>query len=138
MSKKNKKGFTLAELLIVVAIIAVLVAISIPIFSSQLEKSRKAVDLANVRSAKAAAVAEYMNTDMTESRTYYFDAATGTVKDLDRARGNIKGYGKSHHPFDQDKDDASVRPIPERPAALLLLRSKQMELSRQNGNFRDR
>ncbi len=36
----NKKGFTLAELLIVVAIIAVLVAISIPIFSSQLRKSR--------------------------------------------------------------------------------------------------
>lgn len=110
MSKKNKKGFTLAELLIVVAIIAVLVAISIPIFNSQLEKSRKAVDLANVRSAKAAAVAEYMNTDMTESRTYYYDAATGTVKDLDRARGNIKGYGKSHHPFEQDKDGASGTP----------------------------
>ncbi len=41
--KENKKGFTLAELLIVVAIIAVLVAISIPIFTSQLEKSRDAV-----------------------------------------------------------------------------------------------
>jgi prepilin-type N-terminal cleavage/methylation domain-containing protein len=45
--KKNKKGFTLAELLTVVAIIAVLVAISIPIFTSQLEKSREAVDLAD-------------------------------------------------------------------------------------------
>ena len=39
MWTKNKKCFTLAELLIVVAIIGVLVAISIPIFSSQLEKS---------------------------------------------------------------------------------------------------
>ena len=48
---KNKKGFTLAELLIVVAIIAVLVAISIPVFTSQLETSREATDLANVRSA---------------------------------------------------------------------------------------
>ncbi|MGN8738498.1 type IV pilin protein [Bilifractor sp. HCP3S3_D3] len=110
MWTKNKKGFTLAELLIIVAIIAVLVAISIPIFSSQLEKSRKAVDLANVRSAKAAAAAEYMNTDMTESRTYYYDAATGTVMNLQAARGNIKGYGKSHHPFAQDKDGASGRP----------------------------
>ena len=36
--KKKRKGFTLAELLIVVAIIAVLVAIGIPIFTSQLEK----------------------------------------------------------------------------------------------------
>ena len=47
--KKNNKGFTLAELLIVVAIIAVLVAIAIPIFTSQLEKSREATDLSNAR-----------------------------------------------------------------------------------------
>ena len=53
INRKNKKGFTLAELLIVVAIIGVLVAISIPIFTSQLEKSREATDLANMRSAYA-------------------------------------------------------------------------------------
>lgn len=51
--RKNEKGFTLAELLIVVAIIGVLVAISIPIFTSQLEKAREATDLANMRSAYA-------------------------------------------------------------------------------------
>lgn len=51
---RNKKGFTLAELLIVVAIIAVLVAIAIPIFSSQLEKAREATDMANIRAAYAA------------------------------------------------------------------------------------
>ena len=56
-NKRNKKGFTLAELLIVVAIIAVLVAIAIPIFTQQLEKSREASDVANVRSAYAEAVA---------------------------------------------------------------------------------
>ena len=47
--RKNNKGFTLAELLIVVAIIAVLVAIAIPIFTSQLEKSRESTDAANLR-----------------------------------------------------------------------------------------
>ena len=48
---KSDRGFTLAELLIVVAIIGVLVAIAIPIFTSQLERSREAVDLSDVRSA---------------------------------------------------------------------------------------
>ena len=52
-NSRLKKGFTLAELLIVVSIIAVLVAIGIPIFTSQLEKSREAVDLSEVRSAYA-------------------------------------------------------------------------------------
>lgn len=53
--KLNKKGFTLAELLVVVAIIGVLVAISIPIFTSQLEKAREATDEANLRSLYAEA-----------------------------------------------------------------------------------
>ena len=48
---KSPNGFTLAELLIVVAIIAILVAISIPVFTAQLKKSRLAVDEANIREA---------------------------------------------------------------------------------------
>ena len=51
--KQNKNGFTLMEILIVIAIIAVLIAVAIPVFASQLEKAREATDLANVRSAYA-------------------------------------------------------------------------------------
>ena len=55
----SRKAFTLAELLIVVAIIAVLVGISIPIFTAQKEKSAEATDIANMRAAKAAAIQLY-------------------------------------------------------------------------------
>ena len=41
---------------------AVLVAVSIPIFTRQLEKSREATDMANIiRAAKAAAVTAYLD-----------------------------------------------------------------------------
>ncbi|MBQ6401251.1 MAG: type II secretion system protein [Firmicutes bacterium] len=60
--KRNEKGFTLAELLIVVAIIAVLVAIAIPIFTAQLDKAKLATDTANAR----AAVAELVATALTD------------------------------------------------------------------------
>ena len=51
LKKRQNKGFTLMEMLIVVAIIAVLIAIAIPVFTSQLEKSRESTDAANIRSA---------------------------------------------------------------------------------------
>ena len=57
MKKNNNKGFTLMEMLIVVAIIAVLVAIAIPVFTNQLEKAREATDMANLRSAYAEVIA---------------------------------------------------------------------------------
>ena len=66
MRENGKKGFTLAELLIVVAIIAVLVAISIPIFSAQLEKSREATDAANIRSAYAEVSADMLTNESSD------------------------------------------------------------------------
>lgn len=50
---KKKSGFTLAELLIVISIIVLLTAISIPLFTSKLEKSRRAVDMSNARNIMA-------------------------------------------------------------------------------------
>ena len=64
MNKKlNKKGFTLMEMLIVVAIIAILVAIAIPTFTNALTKAKEATDVANLRAYYAEQVMNYMLDD---------------------------------------------------------------------------
>ena len=54
IKKNNKNGFTLAELLIVIAIISVLVSIAIPTFTSVLKTARQRVDDANARALASA------------------------------------------------------------------------------------
>ena len=88
MKKNNNKGFTLMEMLIVVAIIAVLVAIAIPVFTNQLEKSREATDAANIRSAYAEVMACAM-TNATEA-----DAAKNDVDVNDDTDGEYT-YSKT-------------------------------------------
>ena len=83
-------------------IIGVLVAISIPIFTAQLEKSRKAVDIANLHSAKAAAVAAYLsnekigNTQLGDGQTAAADdCMKGTTTDGNGYTGSDNEYGYS-------------------------------------------
>ena len=60
---KGKKGFTLMEMLIVVAIIVALLAIAIPAFNSALKKAKIAADEANVRSYYAEILINNMDAD---------------------------------------------------------------------------
>ena len=80
---RKNKGFTLAELLIVVAIIAVLVAIAIPIFSAQLEKAKEATDVANIRSAYAEVTAAYITDGGAHSAEVEIKSNTGDWKSED-------------------------------------------------------
>lgn len=80
MAKNNdmNEGFTMAELLVVVAIIAVLVAIAIPVFSSQLKNARLAVDHSAVRDAYA--VVQVAN----NTHEVVINGQTRTFEQLDR------------------------------------------------------
>ena len=109
MKKKLSKngGFTLVEMLIVVAIIAILVAVSIPLISRSLEKARDATDQANERAAKAEAAilllqtADYATIPGENATTVYnaligstgafYDAVNGKITST--APGGV-GYGK--------------------------------------------
>ena len=79
--KSNKKGFTIMEMLIVVAIIAVLAAIAIPTFNSALTKSKEAADVANVRAAYAQLQVAILTDDLT---------STGYATELEKTLGTGK------------------------------------------------
>ena len=116
------KGFTLAELLIVVAIIGVLVAISIPIFSGQLEKAREATDAANIRSQYAEVMADAImdSRDVNKNHTTYEPIqlrqqknewqSTGLKTNLEGVFGEIVGdYPKTGgQAWVEYKDDQAI------------------------------
>ena len=86
---KSKKGFTLIEMLIVVGIIAVLVAVSIPMVNSSLDKAKNATDAANERAAKAAVMVDYLSNNTKIEAGMKYDAANGKM-----STGSVDGYGR--------------------------------------------
>ena len=73
--REEKGGFTLAELLIVVAILLVLIAIAVPLFTGALGRAEAAVDSANQRAATSEAKVDYQLGNKSGSVTYiyYYD-----------------------------------------------------------------
>ena len=116
MKKLRKNGgFTLIEMLIVVAIIAILIAVSIPLINSALERARDATDQANERSAKTEAVLVYMGlgqvdfedfeggtfglnyaqTALLNNNAFYYDAAKGIITQTKPDAGYGRCTGKA-------------------------------------------
>ncbi|GEM_PF-6629707 len=79
-SIRNNKGFSLVELIVVVAIMAVLVGVTAPAMTRYIEKSRESTDLMNVRAA--------------------FSEVTAAVTTEDRTAT----YGKDNSPIYQNDD----------------------------------
>lgn len=81
--KSGKKGFTLMEMLIVVAIIAILVAIMIPTFTNALNKAKIATDEANLRAYYAECISEHLLNDK--------PLPTGTEQGFDGTKVTVDG-----------------------------------------------
>ena len=94
---KNKKGFTLMEMLIVVAIIAILIAIAIPTFASSLNKARIATDEANIRSGYASVMVRVLDPDnalaAANTTVTYTLNKDGSVSTADETKDNYTWQG---------------------------------------------
>ena len=69
MKKKMKKGFTLVEIMIVVAIIAILAAVAIPNFISYRKQSQATACIANLKQIQSAKELWFMNNSAAPSLT---------------------------------------------------------------------
>ena len=87
--KEERGGFTLAELLVVVAIVAVLVAIAVPVFTGALGNADKAVQDADIRSVKAVASTQILSSKDTDITTATQWKAEATV-DKEGNVGQVK------------------------------------------------
>ena len=93
LRKRGQKGFTLMEMLIVVAIIAVLIAIAIPVFMAQMNTARAETDTANIRSGYAAAVSAGMTNGINTGTTTYYLQKDGTVSETSSNDYTCQGSG---------------------------------------------
>ena len=97
----NKKGFTLMEMIIVVAIIAILAVITIPTLTAKTDSAEKAADAANLRSAKAVYQVMAME-GRTPAKGDIYDVATGEFVDKDTAaKADQLGQCSKHKPTTQ-------------------------------------
>ena len=92
MKRRNTKGFTLGEVLLVVAIISALTAIGIPSLMKEIDKAKLRVDQAHVQEAVSMATSQYAADHESVTVVYYYDANRSEIQKENR---NIYGYGKS-------------------------------------------
>ena len=95
MKKMNKKGFTLIEMLAVIAIIAVLVAIIVPAVGSSTLKAKASTDAANLRSVLSAATIEYAEKGNLEDLSVAVPAAksvTATTVEIYKNGDALEAY----------------------------------------------
>lgn len=120
----KENGFTLIEMLIVVAIIAILIAIAIPMVNKALERAREATDAANERAAVGLAMVEYMGASKKAAETesgigvdggtayYVISNNKGSLTKTDPGSGSAGfNYGKGHAGLGEDNRDLSGKGI---------------------------
>ena len=93
--RKGEKGFTLVELLVVVAIIAILAAIAIPQFAKYRKQSAAAALQADARNCVTDAVSQITNAQMTGAAVNSTGTYSNTSPNTDKCNWNYDAVSAS-------------------------------------------
>lgn len=104
--KKNKKGFTLVEVIVVLVILAILMAIAIPSFMGYINKAKdreKDLTARNVYLAASTVAAEYLQTHDAADVKTYVTSADG-LKEISELAGVTVNTGELTVTWDESTD----------------------------------
>ena len=93
MKKMNNKGFSLVELIIVIAIMAILVGVLAPQFMKYVEQSRRSSDISTAEEIRQAIIADISDGNITGSGTTV--AFSGGVTDAASVKTGNGAYATS-------------------------------------------
>lgn len=113
--QKNNKGFSLVELIVVIAIMAVLVGVLAPQLMKYVEKSREATDIQNCDSIASALKAYYADKEdqtgdvtINVTSTGVSETSDPAVKDAGMVKTKLKGKNWSNIAIKYKPADGSI------------------------------
>jgi len=90
---RNKKGFTIVEMVVVISIISILAAVTVPTFSNIIEISKESTDLTTIRQA-CSELTQLVIIDEEIPKKFYFDKKNNCIKTCVKCKGTKTGWQK--------------------------------------------
>ena len=111
MKKMNNKGFSLVELIVVIAIMAVLVGVLAPQFIKYVESSRRSTDVSNAQNIQSAVltdIAEAVIKGTGSGKTLTGSGLPSTLAEAPKVKGNKVPGGSFTYNYDANKGTCDV------------------------------